>query len=158
MLPNPPMNLTVPSQGHGSKIGGPIRAAVPQVIGRSFDGHSGGLRQMGLPTRLRIIVPGSATILVLGVLGAWMSLASFFVDPGFSTAVRYTVSVVLAVRRSNSVRTLWRLGFCHCSQEWQQMTVIREVSGAPAEIRAARTQACESDGDSAMFMATGGSA
>ena len=51
---------------------------------------------MGLPSRLRIIVPGSATILVLGLLGAWMSLASFFVDPGFSTAVRYAVSVVLA--------------------------------------------------------------
>ena len=51
---------------------------------------------MGLPTRLRIIVPGSATILVLGLLGAWLSLSSFFVDPGFSLVVRYAISVVLA--------------------------------------------------------------
>jgi hypothetical protein len=37
------------------------------------------------------------------------------------------------------------------------MTVIRAVSGAPAEICAARTQACESDADSAMVMASGSS-
>jgi hypothetical protein len=38
------------------------------------------------------------------------------------------------------------------------MTVIREASGASAEIRAARTQACESDAAAATFVATGGSA
>lgn len=38
------------------------------------------------------------------------------------------------------------------------MTAIRVVSGASAEIRAARTQACESDADSAMVMASGSSA
>ena len=63
---------------------------------KAFDGRSDGFRQMGLPTRFRIIVPGGATILVLGLLGAWMSLASFFVDPGFNTAARYSASVVLA--------------------------------------------------------------
>ena len=36
---NQPMNLTVPPQGHRSRIDGPIRAAVPQVIGRTFDGR-----------------------------------------------------------------------------------------------------------------------
>ena len=38
------------------------------------------------------------------------------------------------------------------------MTVIRVVSGSSAEIRAARTQACASDADSAMAMPTGGPA
>jgi hypothetical protein len=38
------------------------------------------------------------------------------------------------------------------------MTVIRVVSGASAAIRAARTQAGESDADSAMAMASGSSA
>jgi hypothetical protein len=37
-LPNKPMNLTVPPQGHRSIIAWPVRAAVPQVIGQAFDG------------------------------------------------------------------------------------------------------------------------
>ena len=78
------------------RIGAPTVAGRPQLDGTPFDGHSRGFQHMGLPIRLRIIVPGSATILVLGLLGAWMSLSSFFVNPGFGSAVRYAISVVLA--------------------------------------------------------------
>jgi hypothetical protein len=52
------------------------------------------------------------------------------------------------------MRTVKYLGFCQCSQE-RQLTGIRVVSGAPAEIRPARLQGCEGEADSAMFMATG---
>lgn len=40
--------------------------------------------------------------------------------------------------RRNSVRTVWRLEFCRCSQEWRQMTAIRVVSGASARAQARR--------------------
>jgi hypothetical protein len=38
MAPNQPIKLTVPPQGHRSIIGGPIRAAVPQLIGKALGG------------------------------------------------------------------------------------------------------------------------
>jgi len=38
------------------------------------------------------------------------------------------------------------------------MTAIRAVSGSPAEICVAHTQACEKDAAAATFAATGGSA
>jgi len=38
-LPNKPMNLTGPPQGHRSIIERPVRAAGPQVIGEPFDGQ-----------------------------------------------------------------------------------------------------------------------
>jgi hypothetical protein len=61
---------------------------------------------------------------------------------------------IIGVSRNNSVRSVQRLRFCQCSQE-RQLTGIRVVSVAPAEIRATRLQRCGNDAGSAMFMATG---
>ena len=58
------------------------------------------------------------------------------------------------VSRNNSMRTVERLGFCQCSRE-QQPTVIRVVSGASAETRAARLQSCECDGTALLVCVDG---
>jgi len=52
--------------------------------------------RMGIPQRLRIVVPGSAIVIVAGIVGAWTSLSSFPRAAGPNVAIRYVVSTVLA--------------------------------------------------------------
>jgi len=51
---------------------------------------------MGLPQRLRIVVPGSATAVVAAIVGAWMSLSSFLPAAEPNAAVRHVVTILLA--------------------------------------------------------------
>jgi len=51
---------------------------------------------MGLPYRLRIVVPGSAIAVLAAIGGAWTSLSSFLPAAGPNVAVRYLVSILLA--------------------------------------------------------------
>ena len=69
------MNLTPPPQGHRSRIDGPIRAAVPQVIGKAFDNRG---RAWG------------AGVLAAKTISAW---------PGFGCRPPTIFSVVVAAPR-----------------------------------------------------------
>jgi hypothetical protein len=51
---------------------------------------------MGIPQRLRIVVPGSVIAVVAAVVGAWTSLSSFLPAAGPNVRVRYMVSTVFA--------------------------------------------------------------
>jgi hypothetical protein len=51
---------------------------------------------MGIPQRLRIVVPGSVIAVVAAVVGAWTSLSSFPPGAGPALALRYVVSTVFA--------------------------------------------------------------
>ena len=63
MLPNPPMNLAVPPQGHGSKIGGPIRAAARSLAARRSDRDSMNFRcTKKAQVRLRLTPSGLAAV------------------------------------------------------------------------------------------------
>jgi hypothetical protein len=63
MLPNPPMNLAVPPQGHGSKIGGPIRAAARSLAARRSDRDSMNFRcTKKAQVRLRLTPSGLAPV------------------------------------------------------------------------------------------------